>query len=231
MILLGALAVWTPAMGQSSPCTVGVQSPASGYWSWTPGSTVKVYVVKARFRETELPFLLAPLTSWNSVSVVTGSGVSFEYKGTTKTRRYCENCLTIERDKVFDQSKRHLTELRLYSVVGSSNFIAWATIVVDPLLTSPRSLTNAVAHELGHSFGLTDCYSCRGKSSVMMQFKGVNVPNEMDGPTACDVARVKAAYQSFTARSRQAVKAKKDVDGGEEPVDDDTPIVVPRPQE
>jgi hypothetical protein len=205
--------------------------PVSGYWSWTPGSTVKVYVVQAGFRETELPFLLAPLTSWNSVSVVTGSGVSFEYKGTTKTRLYCENCLTIERDRVFDKSKRHLTELRSYSVAGSSNFIAWATIVVDPLLTSPRTLTNAVAHELGHSFGLTDCYSCHDKSSVMMQFRAVNVPNEMDGPTGCDVARVKAAYQSLRARLRQAVKAKKEIDEGEEPVEDDTPIVVPRPQE
>ena len=30
--------------------------------------------------------------------------------------------------------------------------------------------TNALAHELGHSFGLLDCYSCKTQSTVMIRF-------------------------------------------------------------
>lgn len=226
VLLLTALA---PVMGQSSACEAGSQSPAIGFWIWAPESAVKVYVFQTDFQETELPFLLAPLASWNSVSVATGSRVTFEYKGTTKDPLYCQNCLTIKRGHVFEKSKRHLTELNSYSVPNSSRLLAWATIVVDPRLTNPGTLTNAVAHELGHTFGLLDCYSCKQKSSVMRQFKSVNVSNEMNGPTACDVAQVKSAYESLAIQLKHAAKAKKEIDEGEEPVDDDTPIVVPRP--
>ncbi|HKR12962.1 MAG TPA: hypothetical protein VJT15_12965 [Pyrinomonadaceae bacterium] len=66
---------------------------------------------------------------------------------------------------------RHLTELR------SRN---------DPRLTNHATLTNAIAHELGHSFGLLDCYSCKDKSTVLNQFKSINTPNHISGPTACD---------------------------------------------
>lgn len=203
-----------PALGQ---CKVG-----TGYWSWAPESKVEVRIVSTDFAEAELPFLLAPLASWNSVSTATGSKVKFEFKGTTETPQYCRNCLTIKRGHVFDKSTRHLTELQTYGDARTRH-INWATIVIDPRLTNPETLTNAVAHELGHSFGLLDCYSCKQKSSVMIQFRKVNVSNDMDGPTPCDVARVKAVYQ------KQIAVIRKVVDEGEEPVDDDTPIVVPRP--
>lgn len=218
---------WACVNGQTSSCKVGMHSAASGFWRWAPDAVVKVYVVESDFEEVELSFLLSPLTTWNSVSDATGSKVRFEYKGTTNTPLYCQNCLTIKRGLVFDKSKRHLTELKTY---GDPRYqtIIWAKVVVDPLLTKPRTLTNAIAHELGHSFGLLDCYSCKQHSSVMIQFKTVNVSNEMDGPTACDVAQVKATYKILAAQLKQSLQAKKVVDEGEEPVDDDTPIV-PKP--
>jgi hypothetical protein len=62
----------------------------------------------------------------------------------------------------------------------------------------------------------------------MNQFGLINVPNEMPGPTACDVAQVKLAYKLSALQSSRAPLAKKiSSDEGEEPVDDDTPIVVP----
>src|ERR671919_1254993 len=118
----------------------------------------------------------------------------FKYKGTTAAPRYCQNCLTIRRGHVFDKSQRHLTELRAYSAAGN-RIITWGTIVIDPLLTKPKTLSNAVAHELGHSFGLLDCYSCQESSTVMLHFKNVNLSNGMTGPSGCDVAQVKAVYQ------------------------------------
>ncbi len=228
LVLLVFVAAFAPAMGQSSSCKVGVQAPPTGFFNWAPGSRIKVYVISSDFEDTHLPFVLAPLSNWNAVSESTGSKVRFEYKGTTAVPLYCENCLTIKRGQVFDKSKRHLTELRIYS--ARDRLLTWAIIVIDPLLISPKTLTNAVAHELGHSFGLLDCYSCNQKSTVMIQFKTVNASNEMDGPTACDVAAVKRAYQVLAAQLKRLPKPKPIVvDEGEEPADDNTPVVVPKP--
>jgi hypothetical protein len=228
LILVICFAMLAPAMGQSESCKVGLQAPPSGFFTWLPGSRIKVYVVGSDFEDTYLPFVLAPLSNWNAVSDSTGSRVKFEYKGTTAVPLYCENCLTIKRGQVFDKSKRHLTELRIYS--ARDRLLTWATIVIDPLLTSPKTLTNAVAHELGHSFGLLDCYSCKEESTVMIQFKTVNASNEMNGPTLCDVAEVKRAYQKFAAQLKSSPRPKLIVvDEGEEPVEDDTPVVVPKP--
>jgi hypothetical protein len=224
VMVIAAMVV--PALAQS-PCRVGVEAAPVGFWTWTPKSAVDVYVLAGDFSEAEVPYLLAPFASWNVVSEATGSKVRFEYKGTAGTPLHCENCLTIERGQVFDKSNRHLTELQTYSA-ERNQIMTWATIVVDPRLTTPKTLTNAMAHELGHSFGLLDCYSCRQGSTVMIQFKGVNVANEMNGPSDCDVAQVKRLYEKVAARLKQSPRAKPLVDEGEEPVDDDTPVITPR---
>jgi hypothetical protein len=209
-------------------CKVGKDAAAFGFWSWPANSKIKVFILTADFKENELSYLLKPIQKWNAVGDATGSGVEFEYVGSTAVPLYCENCLTIMRGRVFDKLKRHATELRTYSA-RRDQIMSWAQIVVDPVLTNPNALTNAIAHELGHNFGLIDCYSCKQKSTVMNQFKIVNVSNDMEGPTACDIAQVKAAYKELTVRVRPSPQVDELVDEGEEPVDDDTPIVIRKP--
>jgi hypothetical protein len=226
-VLLLILVTWIQIWAQTKRCDVGVQAPPVGFWTWPTGSHVKVYVVESDFQPGEVSFLLTPLASWNAVSEVTGSRVKFEYAGPAASPRHCDNCLTIERGTVFDKQKRHLTELRAYSARGD-RMLSWASIVIDPLLTNPKALTDAVAHELGHNFGLLDCYLCKAKTTVMNQFGPINAANEMFGPTACDVAQVKLAYRQLALQASRAPLSKP-VDEGEEPVDDDTPIVVPKP--
>ena len=206
--------------------TTCAKAASSGFWSWAPGSTVNVYVAAGEFTEDEIDFLLAPLTNWNAASSETGSQVTFEYKGFANAPLHCTNCLTIKRGHVFDKKHRHLTELRSLNDPQQRTML-WATIVIDPRLTNHETLTNAVAHELGHSFGLLDCYSCKEKSTVMIQFTSVNTPNHMNGPTGCDVAQVKSVYRAHASQTAQ--KKKIVVDEGEEPEDDDTPIVIPKP--
>lgn len=228
-VLLITFATFSSLSAQSSACRVGVAAAPVGFWTWLPESRISVYIVESDFGTNELTYLLAPLSTWNAVSEATGSNVKFEYKGLVNRPLYCENCLTIVRGQVFDKSKRHLTELRTYSA-ARNRIMTWATIVVDPLLTNPKTLTNALVHELGHSFGLLDCYSCKQYSTVMVQFKSVNVPNNMDRPSTCDVVQVKLAYQTLAAQLKRVTQPKPlVVDEGEEPVDDDTPVVVRRP--
>ena len=228
-VLVMVLAAISPIAAQTSACRVGVVAAPVGFWTWAPESTINVYIVESDFKPNELEYLLAPLSPWNAVSEATGSRVKFEYKGFVNRPLYCENCLTIVRGPVFDKSKRHLTELRTYSA-AKNRIMTWATIVIDPLLTNPKTLTNALIHELGHSFGLLDCYSCKQDSTVMIQFKSVNVSNNMDSPSACDVAQVKLAYQTLAAQLKRVKQTPPlAVDEGEEPVDDDTPVVIRRP--
>jgi len=223
LVLLIAITAASPLAAQ---CKVGVAAAPVGFWTWSPESEISVYIVESDFKPDEVEYLLAPLSLWNAVSETTGSKVKFEYKGFVNRPLYCENCLTIVRGHVFDKSKRHLTELRTYSA-ASNRIMTWATIVVDPLLTNPKTLTNALIHELGHSLGLLDCYSCQQGSTVMIQFKSMNVSNGMDQPSACDVAQVKFAYQTLAKRVPQSTPLI--VDEGEEPVDDDTPVVIRKP--
>jgi hypothetical protein len=225
-LLLMVLAAVSPLAAQTSSCKVGVEAAPVGFWTWAPESKISVYIVESDFKPDELKYLLAPFSPWNAVFDTTGSKVRFEYKGLVNRPLYCENCLTIVRGNVFDKSKRHLTELRTYSA-ERNRIMTWTTIVVDPLLTNPETLTNALVHELGHSFGLLDCYSCKRNSTVMIQFKSVNVSNNMDRPSTCDVAQVKLAYQMLAQRVTHSTALV--VDAGEEPVDDDTPVVIRKP--
>ena len=227
LVLLMVLAAVSPLAAQTS-CKVGVAAAPVGFWTWAPESKISVYIVESDFKPDELEYLLAPLSPWNAVSEATGSKVKFEYKGLVNRPLYCENCLTIVRGPVFDKSKRHLTELRTYSA-ARNRIMTWATIVIDPLLANPKTLTNALVHELGHSFGLLDCYSCKQGSTVMIQFKSVNVSNGMDRPSACDVAQVKLAYQTIAAQLKRVTQPIPLVDEGEEPIDDDTPVVIRKP--
>lgn len=210
------------------PCKIGHEAPPIGFWTWATNAHVKVFIVSADFQPAHIPYLLTALDSWTKVSALTGSGVQFEYQGSTEQQHLCENCLTVMRGPVFDKAKRHATELRAFSARGDQ-IITYATIVIDPRLTNPKALLNAMVHELGHNLGLLDCYTCKRKSTVMNQLAALNVPNGMQEPTSCDVARVKEAYEELKVRIRPSpTNGSATSDVGEEPVDDDTPIVVPK---
>lgn len=212
----------------TAPCRVGQHAPAIGFWTWAANAQVKVYVVSTDFKAQEIPFLLKALENWNSASDLTGSGVKFEYAGNTQQLLSCQNCLTVRRGSVFDKANRHATELKAYSA-RHDQIINYASITIDPKLTNPKAILDAVAHELGHNFGLLDCYTCKKKSTLMNQFKVMNVPNDMAVPTPCDIAQVRQAYKELKVRVRPSPSNRNLIDEGEEPVDDDTPIVIPKP--
>ena len=216
-------------VGQSRACKVGVQAPPYGFWTWAANSEVKVYILTADFKASEIPYLLAPLQTWNAVATVTGAGVMFVYHGAVSAPQSCVNCLTMMRGSVFDKKNRHATELRAYSA-RSDQIMTFASIVIDPVLTNPDALSNAVAHELGHNFGLLDCYSCKEHTTVMNRFKIINEPNGVFGPSNCDVAQIRRVYDELKIRVRPMPGSLRiPTDEGEEPIDDDTPVVIPRP--
>lgn len=208
-------------------CTVDVRAPAFGFWTWPSGARVKVYILAADFRREEIPFLLAPFIHWDAEWQSTGSGVRLDYAGTISVMQECQNCLTIMRKPIFNKKARHGSEFQAHGE-ENTQLVRHATILVDPALTDPKALTSAVAHEIGHGLGLLDRYDCKDGSTVMNKLKSMNVSNNMEGPTFCDIAQVRDAYKQLRVRVGPAPLAvNASVDDGEEPVEDDTPIVVP----
>lgn len=209
------------------PCRVGKDAPQIGFWTWPSQTQVSVYINSIDFKDKEIPYLTKALDKWNDVSDLTGSGVRFRYAGGTTELVNRENSITIIRGEVFDTKRRHVTELRAFSL-RNNQLISYAVIVIDPRLTNLKALTEAMGHELGHNLGLLDCYNCKAKSTLMGKFERINVANNLSQPTACDIAQVKQAYVELRVRVRPSPR-NLTADEGEEPVDDDTPIVVPKP--
>jgi hypothetical protein len=214
----------------ASVCDAKVKAPDYSLPEWPEKTEVKVYTVAADFKPEEIAAILTPLRNWSAVAEASGSQVTFVYSGTTAQPQDCLNCLTVMRGRVHDNQK-HAAELHAYVIQGEQT-ILHARIVIDPVIPNLTALTNAVAHELGHNFGLPDCFSCHGHTTVMSL---IRTSDGFTGPTSCDVAQVRRVYEhvrmhASNVKKRQSQVAKiVPVDEGEEPVDDDTPIVMKKP--
>lgn len=223
LLLLTGLTGTMQAQPRVADCKVGSRAAATGFWTWQPDARVYVYVLQNDFSEEEINFLIRPVQLWDAVSESTESKVRLTYVGTTLTTRDCENCLTILRDNIHNEKTRHGGEIRAFGINGT-RIIHHASIVIDPRMKTSDSLKSAVAHELGHSFGLRDCYDCQERSTAMVKFSGFSASTGVEGPTGCDVAQVRKAYVELKQRYPPLVVHD---DEGEDGVLDDTPLVIP----
>jgi hypothetical protein len=225
LVMLTGPAGTTQSQTSVVDCKVGSRAAATGFWTWQPDTRVYVYVLQNDFSKDEISSLTTPVRLWDAVSEATESKVRLTYAGTTVTPRECENCLTILRGNVHNEKTRHGGEIRAFGINGT-RIIHHASIVIDPRMTTSASLKSAVAHEIGHSFGLQDCYNCKDGSTVMIKFGGFSLSNGVEGPTGCDVSQVRRAYIEVKKRNRPVVMQE---DEGEEGVPDNTPLVIPEP--
>ena len=72
---------------------------------------------------------------------------------------------------------------------GTNRISAFTNI--DPQVTDPTAMTQVMAHEIGHTFGLDDCLTCAAGTSVMTLPPCCNFNETTIGraaPSSCDVA-------------------------------------------
>lgn len=235
-LLVGTITYSTAQSARSEgTCKDGQTAPSIGSWTWGPNSHVEVYIRLPDFAADEVTAMLIAVQNWDASAIENGSGVRFEYKGIVTQAKTSSNCLTILRDKVAD--KRHGAELQAFSK-RNDQIIDYAWIVIDARYRKSKTLASVVAHELGHSLGLLDCYGCQRGISAMSRFnttfrlfqiKVADLSNGIKGPTSCDVAQVKEAYKELRifVRPASTITLARPDDEGEEPEEDDTPIVIP----
>lgn len=209
-----------------APCVVGHTAAPTGFWTWPANSRVNIYLRAPDFSEEYVAAVRIAVENWDATAVENGSNVHFRFHGLTRETKIAPGDLTITRGDIYDKKIKHLALLQAHSL-RNDQLIDYALVVVDLRVKNPEVLTNVMAHEIGHSLGLLDCYGCSRKSTAMGLLKTGEDPNGIEGPTACDMVAVQEAYRELALHVRPAPTPEPAVDEGEEPEADETPVVRP----
>jgi len=172
-------------------CRAGKTATEAFGWRWKPGARVKVFYLKDNFSREELAAFTRAVSNWNTALVEIDSRVAFVNGGEREMVAEDDASITVLRG--VPKGKDRLGQLKLYSM---SNGVMRATMIVSPAVTDLDALTSLMAHELGHSLGLGDCYGCRRGTTTMAAFKDINEGNDVFSPSECDKYVVAQGYAS-----------------------------------
>ena len=195
------------AKSRVAQCTVGRTSPPIGFWTWPAAAEVNIYLREPDFSAADVSAVRLAVENWDATATENGSNVRFTFHGLTRQMKSAQGQITIVRKAVFDRKQRHLAHLEAHSR-HQDGLIDYALILVDPSVKNAGLLTNVVAHEIGHSLGLMDCYTCDSRSTTMALLKTGVESNRIEGPTSCDKREVRAAYAGVKSRTPLIAEAE-----------------------
>lgn len=170
-------------------CRAGKTATEAFGWRWRPGARVRLYFLKDNFSREELAAFARAVGNWNTALGEIDSRVVFVDGGEREMVSEDDASVTILRG--VPKGKDRLGQMKLYSM---SNGVMRATMIISPAVTDPDALTSLMAHELGHSLGLGDCYGCRRGTTTMAAFKDINEGNDVYSPSECDKYVVAQGY-------------------------------------
>jgi hypothetical protein len=185
-------------------CRPGKTSTESFGWRWRPNARVRVYYLKGDFKAEETAALARAISNWNTALREIDSRIALVNGGERAGVAEDDASITVMRG--VPKGKDRVGQLKLYSM---SNGVTRATLIVSPAVTDPNALTSLMAHELGHSLGLGDCYGCKRGTTTMAAFKGVNEGNDVYSPSECDKYVVAQGYAGDVGSQPRPVPAEE----------------------
>lgn len=170
-------------------CRPGKTSTEAMGWRWKRDARVKIYYLQNNFTLAERGAFARAVENWNRALVEIDSEIVLTVVGEREAVAEDDATVTILRG--IPKGKDRLGQLRIYSM---SNGVRRATMIISPEVTDLNALTSLMAHEIGHSLGLADCYECRRGSTAMAAFKEKNKGNDVYEPSECDKYVVASGY-------------------------------------
>jgi hypothetical protein len=170
-------------------CRPGKTSTQSMGWRWRPKTRVRIYYLKDDFIKDETDAFSRAVNNWNRALREIDSQIVFTPGG--ERERIVEDDASITVLRGVPKGKDRLGQLRFYTM---SNGVMRAVMTISPVVTDLEALTSLMAHELGHSLGLADCYECKRGTTAMAAFKDSNKGNDVYEPSECDKYVVSTGY-------------------------------------
>jgi hypothetical protein len=189
------------AASMPKQCRVGKTSSEATGWRWSPRSVVRVYYLKGDFSKAERDSLSQAVNSWNDALQETDAHVRFIIGGERASLVEENASITILRG--IPKGKDRVGQILLYSL---SNGALYASVTISPDIKAADALVSLMAHEIGHSLGLADCYKCERGTTTMAAFRSDNKGNDVYAPSECDKFTVAAGY-SRDAGSQSSAQA------------------------
>ena len=180
-----------PAVAKSQISSDCASPPPKGpQWSWSRGAVVTVFVS-------------------DDFSSFTGARQAIEGAFRLWT---AENPLGVKFDLIYREpalTAANTMTVRSVSLKGTgqaqtvlgsyAGALIFARCEIDKRVTDPTAIANAMAHEIGHTFGLAECDDCEDGSSVMTRYSGIynDTTTGRNGPSACDVSAVQLSTKTL----------------------------------
>ncbi|HEX7331754.1 MAG TPA: hypothetical protein VF290_09650 [Pyrinomonadaceae bacterium] len=190
--------------------TTCTQPPLLGrQWTWPQNSDVTVNISGA-FGDPTNPNSLAScirsaFVNWAS-NPDTAAGVRYNFNFNA-TPSGGTNTIWVGRTIPIDPDTGAPVQARVDPTFNSTNTNLQAAVVrIHPDVTNCTAIAEAMAHEIGHMYGLDDCNGCANGTSTMTDANGMNdVTRGTNSPTNCDAQRSRQAgtYDPNTARAPQ----------------------------
>jgi hypothetical protein len=161
------------AQSCTNPPTLGQQA------TWAKNSSVTVNINPNQFSTAQRQAIQTAFTNWQNAG--NSSGVTFTF---TSNATAVSGAGTYQVSQATQASGQAVTG---GGTNGTNRVSAFTN--VDSRVTNTTALTQVMAHEIGHTFGLNDCTSCAAGTSVMTLPPCCNYNDTTAGrtsPSTCD---------------------------------------------
>jgi predicted Zn-dependent protease len=185
-------------------CRPGKTSTGALGWRWKSNTHVRLYYLKSNFSSTEAEAISRAVNNWNNALREIDSRIVFISGGERENVVEDDASITVMRG--IPKGKERLGEIKFYSM---SNGVNRMVVTISPVVTDLNALTSLMAHEIGHSLGLADCYGCRRGTTTMAAFKDDNKGNDVYEPSECDKYVVAAGYGSEASVQARIVRIEQ----------------------